>query len=124
MQLHARRGLFIVGQLVRFGSKLVEEAQAQPGAKDPVSVRDILSTFLRYLDPKLDLQDRVAALQASGFMLIAQPQLILLEDRRMDSVRGGESVRAPPKEGLTGRLTPRQAQHNFGCETEQGGPEW
>lgn len=53
----------------------------QSSDKDPVRVSTILQLFLRYLEPNMDLETKASALQACGFVLIAQPQLVLSEPR-------------------------------------------
>ena len=84
-QLHARRGLFVVGQLTRFGSKLFA-APGNVGHTKPLSTAGVLALFLQYMEPGTDLDTKGQALQACGLVLIAHPALVLTPDGKMDGV--------------------------------------
>ena len=64
-----------VGQLCRFGSKLIARApnpsKANGSGKDPVSVERIIALFLQYMGPTMDMATKSSALQACGYASIS-----------------------------------------------------
>ncbi|KAK3289016.1 hypothetical protein CYMTET_3531 [Cymbomonas tetramitiformis] len=71
-QLHAKRGLFVLGQLSRFGCPFI--SRQRPGG---TTMAGIMQMFLQYMQPGMTMDIRCKAMQACGFLLIAQPEMLL-----------------------------------------------